>query len=166
MDTLTQIKTLGDALKEYKLQLEAKEQEVSGIKDQIRELEEDILPTLMDESGIAEVVLSDSSKVICGDFVAARIKDTDTAFQWLRETNNDGIIKNEIKVVLDRGNDEQAQGALALLRERGIPAALKESIHPSTLKAFVKEALNNPDLAQTLPKEAFGVYEARKVTFK
>ena len=52
------------------------------------------------------------------------------------------------------------------LRTRGVLFDHKQTVHPSTLKSFVTEALNNPDLRDQLPREAFGVYEARKVTFR
>ncbi len=165
-DTLHQITALGTALREYKHSLELKLKEVEELKDHIKEIEENLLPTLMDDTGLEEITLNDGSKIKCGDFIVARIQDQDTAFQWLRETQNEGIIKNEIKIELARGDDEQAKMVADLLDEKGIPATRKESVHYQTLNAFVREALNNPELQDTLPKKAFGVYETRKVSIK
>ena len=83
-----------------------------------------------------------------------------------RDSNNDGIIKNEINVKLDRGQDDRSKRIMDALDSDGIPYSYKQTVHPSTLKAFITEALQNPDLAETLPKEVFSVYEARRVKFK
>ena len=165
-NTLEEIKTLGMVLSSYKTELQKQEDELSAVKEMIRRIEEETLPQMMDDLGITDITLEDGSKISCGDFIAAKIKDPATAFKWLQDTDNDGIIKNEVKVVLGRGEDEKAEGVMKLLEEQGIPAKLDKTIHHSTLRAFVKEALDNPELADSLPKAAFGVYEARRVTFK
>lgn len=164
--TLEQITTLGEALQQYKQSLEHRLSQVEELKEHIRQIEEDVLPELMDEQGIEDMTLSCGAKISCKDFVVARIKDQETAFDWLRDTNNEGIIKNEIKIELARGDDEQAQRVSDLLDEKGIPATRKETIHYQTLNAFIREAVNDPELNESLPKEAFGVYETRKVTIK
>ncbi len=165
-DTLDTIMRLGERLQDLKDQLDGKETEVSELKEQIRQLEEVDIPQLMDERGLEEMRLRSGKRIKVGDFIQARIKHTKEAFQWLGGTNNDGIIKNGIKVSLDRGKDEREEMIKEDLRTRGVLFDHKQTVHPSTLKSFVTEALNNPDLRDQLPREAFGVYAARKVTFR
>ena len=120
----------------------------------------------MDERCLQELRLASGHIIKVGDFIQTKIKDTSVAYDWLRETNNDGIIKNEIKVTLDRGQDDRVDMIKEDLKTRGVEYDHKQTVHPATLKSFVTEALSNPELRDQLPKEAFGVYEARKVTFK
>lgn len=168
MDSLTEIQQLGETLSNLKQELQEQESVVSGIKKAIQQLEEVTIPQIMDERNITEVRLSDGSTIKVGDFIQARITPANeaAAFQWLRDTRNDGIIKNEVKVQLDRGQDDRAQRIMDTLDSDGIPYSYKQSVHPATLKSFITEALQNPDLAETLPKDVFSVYEARRVKFK
>ena len=96
------------------------------------------------------------------EFVDARIKDANTAFDWLRATNNESIIKNQISVSLGRGDDAKAQEILGLLKDKDVDADLKITVHNQTLKAFCRDALDNPDLAESLPREAFGIYQGKR----
>ncbi len=165
-DTLDTILELGDRLQAFKQRLQEQEDAVSETKNQIRQLEEIDIPQLMDERNLEELRLNSGKKIQVKDFIQTRIKNTASAFQWLQETGNDGIIKNEIKVSLDRGQDERAEMIKEDLKTRGVLFDHKKTVHPATLKAFITEALNNPELRDQLPREDFGVYESRKVTFK
>lgn len=165
-DTLDTILALGDKLSATKDHLKHLEAVVSETKESIRVLEEEDIPQLMDERNLSELKLNDGHVIKVGDLVRARIKDTSVAYEWLRKTNNDGIIKNEIKVTLDRGQDDRVEMIKEDLTTRGVEYDHKQSVHPATLKSFVTEALSNPELRDQIPRKAFGVYEARKVTFK
>jgi hypothetical protein len=81
----------------------------------------------------------------------------------LRETNNDSIIKNEISVSLGRGDDALAQEIISTLKDKhDIEANVRVGIHNMTLKSFCRDALDNPELAETLPKDAFGIYQGKR----
>ena len=166
MTTLQNIQQKGDELQTLRFELENQEKQVSVLKNRIRQIEEEHLPALMMEEGIEGLTLLDGGRIELKDFVFARIADERTAFQWLRDTQNDGIIKNEIKVMLDRGQDERADRIKEDLAERGVPFSQKQSVHSSTLKSFCTEALANPELRESLPREAFGIHEGRRVVFK
>lgn len=166
--TLETLQELGTTLRTKNQELQTLENQVSAKKQEIKQLEEVHLPTLLDELGIEGIDLQDGGRIEAKDFVQTRISEANkqAAFQWLRETQNDGIIKNEISVKLNRGSDERAQRIMDALNTDGIPFDFKETVHPSTLKSFITEVLNNPELRDQLPREAFGVYEGRKVVFK
>ena len=165
-DTLDTILELGDRLQALKQRLQEEEETVSETKNQVKQLEEIDIPQLMDERNLEELRLNSGKKIKVKDFVQTRLKDAKTAIQWLRDTHNDGIIKNEIKVLLDRGQDDRAEMIKEDLKTRGVTFDHSQTVHHSTLKAFVTEALSDPKLRDQLPREAFGVYESRKVTFK
>jgi hypothetical protein len=79
------------------------------------------------------------------------------AFAWLQAHGYGGIIKTLVEVQFDRGEHEQAVAVAQKLQSqyRKNTVALDEAVHPSTLKAFVKErmAAGNP-----VPMDLFGAY--------
>jgi hypothetical protein len=160
---LAEIKELGDSLKDLDNAILNQEAELSNLKAKRKKVAEELLPELMSKSGLKLIQLNDDTKIQLNDFVDARIKDPEAAFDWLRDTNNDSIIKNQITITLDRGDDSIAEELTSKLKEEyDIDADRKIAIHHSTLKSFCRDALDNPELAESLPREAFGIYEGQR----
>ena len=160
---LAEIKELGDSLKDLDNAILNQEAELSNLKTKHKKVAEELLPELMSKSGLKLIQLNDDTKIQLNDFVDARIKDPEAAFDWLRDTNNDSIIKNQITITLDRGDDSIAEELTSKLKEEyDIDADRKIAIHHSTLKSFCRDALDNPELAESLPREAFGIYEGQR----
>jgi len=90
-------------------------------------------------------------------FVHARIADDkrDEAFSFLRSIGEADIIKNEITVGFSAGQDNQAGAMIDDLRQQGYDPAQKTYVHPSTLKAWVR---NRVESGAELDFETFGVY--------
>jgi len=164
-DTTKQITEIGEKLTLLYADREAATSAATEAQSQIDNIEQRVLPDLMDQANLELIKLGNGSIIELKDFVSTRIKDQDTAFAWLKEHGNDGIIKNEIKIAMPRGDNEAAHALSTKLHEEGIPHTLKPSIHHATLKSTVTEILNG-DLRDSLPREAFGVSEFRKVVFK
>lgn len=161
-DDLATLKELGDTLSGLDSQVIQAEEEVSRLKATRKQVAEELIPDLMNKVGLRLVQLEDGTKIKVDEFVDARIKDANIAFEWLRETNNESIIKNQISVSLGRGDDDKAQEVMQLLRENDVEADLKITVHNQTLKAFCRDALDNPELAESLPREAFGIYQGKR----
>ncbi len=127
------------------------------------------LPNAMELAGVSEFKLTDGSviKVEPQYYASISQKNEAAAFAWLRAHNHDGIIKTEIKIQYGKGDAEKAAAARAKLEESSIPYSSKESVHASTLKAFVKEQLTKPKPgAAALPEQTFGVFTERVSTIK
>ena len=80
---------------------------------------------------------------------------------WRRKNSVDGIIKDEIKVVLGKGMTKEAERIMKALEKttakmEGVGPEEKKSIHAGTLKAFVKERIAE---GKKFPRKIFGVYE-------
>lgn len=117
------------------------------------------IPTVMDELGMEEFKLVDGSKVTVKNDIKCGLTEErkPAAFQWLRETQNDGIIKTLVSLSFGKGEAAQAQEAVEALHQAGFGnAATDDSVHPSTLKSFVKECLEN---GVSIPLDTFGVFE-------
>ena len=160
---LTEITQLGKSLAEIDQDILQAEAEVSNLKQKRKHIAEELMPELMNKYGLKLIQLDDGRKIRVDNFVDARIKNPEVAFNWLRDTNNDSIIKNQITVTLGRNEDVKAQAILnTLQREHDVNADAKISVHNMTLKSFCRDALENPELAESLPREAFGIYEGQR----
>lgn len=149
------IKTMLDLFKH----LEAlKEKEAASIatldtlQKEIKRTEETLIPDIMQSIGITEFKTPSGAHVKLKTDVFANIsKEREAqAFAYLREKNMTGIIKSKIEV--DAAYEDT-------LEENDVTFVKKESVHPSTLKSFVKERL---EADPQFPRELFGVHEAVK----
>jgi hypothetical protein len=77
------------------------------------------------------------------------------AFEWLRQHGHDDIIKNEITCSFGRGQDNEAGHVMGALREQGYDPQQKVQVHPMTLKAFVREQVEQ---GSNIDLEMFGAY--------
>lgn len=162
-DDLSEITELGKALKNLDESIIEAEIAVSKLKQQRKTIAEEHIPELMNKHGLKLIQLDDDTKIKVSDFVDARIVNPDKAFSWLEETNNDSIIKNSITITLGRNENQVADDVVQTLkREYNIDADRKIAVHHATLKSFCRDALDNPELAETLPREAFGIYEGQR----
>ena len=160
---MSELTDLATELERVDAEIVEAELQLSNLKQSRKTIAEEHLPTLMEQAGIETLKLASGRKIEVKEFVDAKIKDPNVAFQWLRETNNDSIIKNEISVSLGRGDDALAQEIISTLKEKhDIEANVRVGIHNMTLKSFCRDALDNPELAETLPKEAFGIYQGKR----
>ena len=153
---------LSETLVDLENQVAEAEERLSALKGMRKKVAEEHLPTMLETLGIDSLRLTNGKQILINKFVDARIKDEDAAYTWLRETNNSSIIKNEVKANLDRGNDALVSQVISTLQEMGVEASCKSSIHHSTLKSFCRDALDNPELAESLPREAFGIYQGKR----
>ena len=160
---MSELTELADTLVELDSAVLEAEAALSELKLKRKTIAEKHLPQLMEQAGIETLKLSSGKKIAVQEFVDARIKDPTVAFDWLRETNNESIIKNQITIALGRNEDDRAQEIVnKLKREYDIDADQRVTVHNMTLKSFCKDALDNPELAESLPREAFGIYQGKR----
>jgi hypothetical protein len=163
--TLEQLTRSGQILEAKYEARRVAQQAVDAQTTGIEQLEQRDLPDMMNQLGLTELTLMEGNRITLTDFINTSIKDEAVCFAWLKEQGSDGIIKNEIKIAMPRGDNEAAQALSTKLSAEGIPHTLKPTIHHATLKSTVKEILNG-ELRDSLPREAFGVSEFQKVVFK
>lgn len=127
-------------LRRVEKEIETAEEHLKYLKQQKHKLSVENIPQLMDEMGVERVDV-DGVTVARKMIVHASIpKDRqEEAFAWLRENNLDDIIKNDVTCSFGKGEDNIAGDVIGLLQERGFNPNTKTHVHPSTLKAFVKE---------------------------
>jgi len=141
------------------------EERLRKLKEQYRRLSEEDLPQKMAELGMQDLRLEDGSRITIDMFYATRINknNRDAAHAWLRQQGHGDIIKNQVSVSFGKGEDETALETMTLLEQEGLFPAQKESVHPSTLKAFVKERIESGDSAFTPDtQKLFSVYQGKR----
>ena len=155
---------LSDTLVQLENEVTEAEEALSALKNKRKTIAEEHLPAMLETMGIDGLSLSNGKQIVLNEFVDARIKDSEAAFDWLRATNNDSIIKNQVSITLGRDQDDLAQEIKDLIEESfSVVADRKVTIHHATLKSFCRDALDNPELAESLPREAFGIYQGKRV---
>lgn len=157
--TLERLTELATRAKELEKEIDADTVKLEEKKGEYDRIVRQHIPTVMDELGMEEFKLVDGSKVTVKNDIKCGLTEErkPAAFAWLRETSNDGIIKTLVSLSFGKGEAAQAERAVEALHAAGFDhAASDDSVHPSTLKSFVKECLEN---GVAIPLETFGVYE-------
>jgi len=80
------------------------------------------------------------------------------ALRWLVEHGHGGVIKNQVSVALDRGEDTRADDLVVDLRAKGFDVEAKKDVHAQTLGALVRELVANGTI---VPREYFNLFDMR-----
>jgi hypothetical protein len=153
--------TLKDLIFAAKLQQDIENQVIYAenrlkeLKEQLNAQRYEIVPGMMQELGINSFELDNGYKVSIKDEYYAKIPDEKQfeCFEWLRKNELDGIIKTAVNLNFGKGEDDLAKEVLELLSDMGFVPNVKETVHPMTLKTFVKERMS---AGLELPVDFFG----------
>ena len=151
-----QLSQLVRSLRNVEQQIEDAENHIKSLKQEKHRLSVENIPALMDEMGVERIDV-DGLTVERKMIVSASIpKDRkDEAFSWLRENGLDDIIKNDVTCSFGKGQDNSAKNVIAILQDAGFDPATKTHVHPSTLKAFVKERVTD---GKPIDLDMFGAF--------
>ena len=151
-----QLSQLVRSLRNVEQQIEDAENHIKSLKQEKHRLSVENIPALMDEMGVERIDV-DGLTVERKMIISASIpKDRkDEAFSWLRENGLDDIIKNDVTCSFGKGQDNSAKNVIAILQDAGFDPATKTHVHPSTLKAFVKERVTD---GKPIDLDMFGAF--------
>jgi regulator of replication initiation timing len=158
VDTQTgsQLSQLVRNLRNVEQQIEDAENHLKALKAEKHRLSVENIPQLMDEMGVERLdvdgVTVERKMIVSASIPAAR---KDEAFSWLRDNGLDDIIKNDVTCSFGKGEDNVAGDVVGLLQERGFDPKTKTHVHPSTLKAFVKERVTD---GKPIDLDMFGAF--------
>lgn len=151
------------------------QEKITDLEEQLKEANEDLtrlqeidLPEAMNTAGMKSFQLLDGSSVaLKTDLYASFPKKPEqhaAAVQWLVDNCLDDVLKNDVVVSFGRGQNSAAAALLNDLRGRGLNYEQKETVHPQTLKALLKEqmALGKIDV----PLDTFNAYVVTKAVVK
>jgi hypothetical protein len=123
--------------------VEVAEAALKVAKERSRLLREETLPHTMLELGLTRVDLDSGETLKLAQEVYASIPNDKQAeaFAWLTKMKADGIIKTFVEVEFGKGQLAAAKKVHETLLKQHLPATLGQNVHPSTLKAFLKESM-------------------------
>lgn len=133
----------------------------------LRQVSEIDLPQAMLDCGMTECKVAGGAKVELKTVYRASIpkERQPEAFAFLTNTGNGAVIKHAIAISFGREDGNQAARCVDLLKQEfpGKDVSDKESVHPQTLGALVKELIGR---GVEVPLDVLGVYTQRyaKVT--
>ena len=160
LDRTENIKSLADqvkSLKELEDELKADEESLKNKKKEIERISGEVIPTMLSEMGLSSLKLADGSAVDVKPYYAANISalNRDAAYGWLRSNGLGDIIKNDITVSFGRNEDNKAAEYANLARGQGFEPTQKLKVEPMTLKALVRERVEN---GLEMPVDIFNVF--------
>ena len=149
-------------LLETQKQIESAEEELKKLKDVETTLSEQTIPNLMQKAGVELIKLEGGVSVEVKPFYSARIpaSKSEEAFQWLRDHGHGDLIKNQVSLEFGMKQDNEAKSIIEELKSKGLPVKQKTTVHPSSLRGFVREQIQ--DLGKDVPADLFGTYVANK----
>jgi hypothetical protein len=133
---------------------------LKGIKAALRKYATELVPDAMDELGMQSLTTANGVDITIRDDVHVHISEDNKpqAFTWLRDNNHEDIIKNQVVVSFNKNEDNVAGAFYSDAMAIGHDVQRKETVHHSTLRAFVREMRSK---GVQIPIEIFGVYEGR-----
>jgi hypothetical protein len=163
-ETTKNLSGLVRQLRVVEQEVEEAETLLKNLKSEKQKLSTQMIPDLMDEMGVERVDV-DGLTVTKKQIVAASIPvdKRELAFDWLRDRGLDDIIKNDVVCSFGRGQDNLAKDAFWTLKDKGLEPSTKTHIHPMTLKAFVKDRVEQ---GQEIDLDLFGAFLTNAVEIK
>lgn len=158
---LKSIAELARAVRTKSEEVQRLEAQFKEAKKQLLKLTDEDLPAMLLELGLSAFELDDGSKVTVRPTYGAHIKaeNKETAFNWLRANGFEDIIKNTVSCQFGRGEDQEAVAFMEQAQQLGYSAEQKTDVHASTLKAWVKERVEN---GEEFPMELFGAFVGQR----
>jgi len=161
-----QLNTLAKRFIDTKDDISVAEENVSKLKESLKQIKENDLPDMMSSLNMDQFKLTDGTVISIKDDVFASIKSDKNveALQWLDDNGLGDIIKHKISVSFNRGEHEDAEKFKEFFG-KSFKQELdeKSTVHPQTLKATAKEMVHS---GQNLPDTLFNVYEAKIANVK
>ena len=141
------------------------DKDLKKAKKNLLKLTDEELPTLLQEMGLSEFKLDDGSQVTIKQTYGASIlvDNRPTAYQWLRDNGHGDLIKNIVSCEFGMGEDQKAEDFRDTAKQKGFQVEQNTSVHPQTLKAFVKERCEK---GEEFPMELFGAFIGHRAIIK
>ena len=162
---LTSVASLARQIRDKEERISSLEEELKAEKKTLLKLTDEDMPAMLAEIGISSFSLDDGSTVEVKQTYGASIlvDNRPKAYEWLRDNGYDDIIKNTVLCQFGRGEDDLASAFAAFAQKQGYVPEQKTEIHPQTLRAFVKERVEEGD---AFPMELFGAWVGQRAVIK
>lgn len=163
-DLLQRITTSIAAARAHADSITTLEQDLASSKRELRTILEHDIPEAMREADVRALTLEDGTKVRVANelrigsdgmgFATFPAEQRAAALNWLREHNLGNAIRHIVAAEFGKTEDTAAAALLQFLQQQRITHSDKESVHPQTLKALLREQLEK---GVDVPYETFGL---------
>ena len=162
---LTSVAALARQIRDKEDRIKSLEDDLKAEKKALLKLTDEDMPAMLAEIGISSFSLDDGSQVEVKQTYGASIlvNNRPQAYEWLRDHGYDDIIKNTVLCQFGRGEDDLASSFAAFAKQQGYVPEQKTEIHPQTLRAFVKERVEE---GEDFPMELFGAWVGQRAVIK
>ena len=145
--------------------IEAAQKDLKEKEAEHRRLTDEVMPALFAELGMSEFTLDDGSKItVKQTYSASPLKENrEKVYEWLRQEGYGDIIKNTVFCSFGQEEDSKAKAFYEMAEQQGYTAEAKTEVHPSTMRAFVKERVEAGD---DFPMDLFGAWVGQRATIK
>ncbi len=154
---------------EYLHKAELAEQ-LMATNQKITNIERQDLPDMFTKAGISRVDVEATGNHPAfvaerGTVFTAKIPDDkrQDAFQWFESVGQGDLVKSVINIIFGMQEHEKRLKVMKLLSDNGIEFYNNESVHHSTLKAFVKREIQ---AGRPVPWDLLGVFVFDEVKIK
>jgi len=164
-DSLSSISELAKQAIAIEKDIDDLEATLAERKEALRNLTDERIPEALREIGMSKFEMTDGSVIEVKPFYSASIPSDrkGEAYEWLRAHGYDDIIKNTVSVQFGRGEDDAAGELINTIRQQGLLPDQAEKIESQTLKAWVREMVEQ---GTEFPTELFGAYIGQKAKIK
>jgi len=162
---MVEVSELVSTIQDTQDQIEEIEDKLKAKKEVYRRLTEDDLPSKFASMNISKMEMENGDKIEVKPIYRGHIskKNQDQAYKWLRQNNHADLIKNEVKVGFGKGEDIGAIRIKKYLNEQGFSFTDKESVHPQSLSAFIRE---QTEKGKALPHDLLGIHIGQTTKIK
>ena len=164
-DDLDGVSRLAQEAADLEQEIANVEQKLKDKKKALYKITDERLPEALEEMNLQKFTLTDGSEISVKPIYAASIpKDRrDEAFQWLRDHEFGDLVKNNVTVTFGRGEDDTAKDFIGFCGEQGFVPSQIEKVEPMTLKAWLRERVEEGD---PIPLDLFGAFISQRATIK
>ena len=152
------------ALSELCQQMVAQDALVEHIEKRLKEEKQKLtdlrvgkIPALMVELGLKSLQLADGSEVRIKRSVSCKFfpETRGDALEWLDANGFSDLVKREVGINFDRGQEEKASLAATILAEAGFKPFMVKDVHHSTLSAWGRKQVEGG--IDKVPPELFNI---------
>lgn len=173
-DKLELLQKHAEKARELALHIGQKEEEIKSLREELKDLTNDKMPSLLDELKLDKIGIAPKGNMpgidyklvqqISGSIASSWSEEKrQEAFDVLKKYKADSLIKTEVSAKLPKGSLKIAKQLVKAAKDLKITAELKQSVHGGTLSSWLKEIYEG---GQSLPQtdlEKIGGYIGRVV---
>ena len=166
-EQLSQVASLANYQRELEQEVEYLEGELKKAKDRLRKVREVDLPDmLVNQCGLQGMTLADGKEVAIEEKMYCSVpkKNLDWVCNWLSENGHGALVKRDITLPFNKGEEEQVQKVTEVLTDAGFDRyTIQQAVHTGQLKTLIKEL---QEQGAEGPTEKMGAYTQRQTVVK